>query len=68
MKVCPGVVKRLLRLGRNSGFGFANSASCAILKGTQAEDDAAWDILDGERDHNRAIAALAQMTLEGQVE
>lgn len=31
------------------------------------EDDEIWDILDGKRDHNRAMATLAKMILEGKM-
>lgn len=29
------------------------------------EDDPIWDIWDGERDHDRAMATIAKMVLEG---
>ncbi|WP_295749638.1 hypothetical protein [uncultured Oscillibacter sp.] len=31
------------------------------------EDDPIWDVLDGERDHSRAMATLAKMALEGRL-
>lgn len=31
------------------------------------EDDERWDILDGEMDHDRAMATLAKMALEGRL-
>ena len=31
------------------------------------EDDPIWNVLDGERDHARAMATLAKMALEGRL-
>ena len=31
------------------------------------EDDPIWDTFDGERDHDRAMATLAKMALEGRL-
>lgn len=31
------------------------------------EDDEIWDTLDGKCDHDRAMAALAKMALEGRL-
>ena len=31
------------------------------------EDDPIWDTLDGERDHERAMATIAKMALEGRL-
>lgn len=31
------------------------------------EDDDVWDTLDGECDHDRAMATLAKMALEGRL-
>ena len=31
------------------------------------EDDPIWDEWDGERDHDRAMATLAKMALEGRL-
>lgn len=31
------------------------------------EDDPIWDTWDGERDHDRAMATIAKMALEGRL-
>lgn len=31
------------------------------------EDDPIWDVFDGERDHDRAMATFAKMALEGRL-
>ncbi len=31
------------------------------------EDDPIWDTFDGERDHDRAMATIAKMALEGRL-
>ena len=31
------------------------------------EDDPVWGVFDGERDHDRALATLAKMALEGRL-
>lgn len=31
------------------------------------EDDPVWDVWDGERDHDRAMATIAKMALEGRL-
>ncbi len=31
------------------------------------EDDPIWDTLDGERDHDRVMATIAKMALEGRL-
>lgn len=31
------------------------------------EDDPIWDVFDGEKEHDRAMATLAKMALEGRL-